>query len=231
MSTPRFSQKTFDRFNEVDQYFVESLIPSDTALDSALKANAAAELDAIDVAPNQGKLLYLLAKMNNCRRILEVGTLGGYSAIWLAKALPADGKLITLEIEPEHAKIAQTNIERAGLEKIIEIKLGAAIETLEKMGKEGGVEKFDLVFIDADKDNNSGYLKWALEFSRKGTVIVVDNVARRGRVVEKDSEDSSVQGTRALFEMLKGEKRIDATAVQTVGSKGWDGFVMGLVVE
>jgi predicted O-methyltransferase YrrM len=227
-----FTQDVFDKFKAVDDWICNSLLPPDSGLESALKANKASDLDAIDVAPNQGKLLYLLAKMNNAKRILEIGTLGGYSAIWMAKALPKDGKLITCELEPEHARIAQSNVQNAGLEKIVEIKLGPAIQTLEKMGaQEGGVEKFDMVFIDADKENNVGYLKWALEFSRKGTLIIVDNVVRRGRVVDTEIKDAAIVGVRNLFEMMKKEKRIDSTAVQTVGSKGWDGFAMALVIE
>ena len=227
-----FPQEIFDKFNAVDGWICDSLLPPDSALDATMKANTAAELDAIDVAPNQGKLLYLLAKMNNAKRILEIGTLGGYSAIWMGKALPKNGQLITCEIEPEHARIAQANVNNAGLEKIVEIKLGPALESLEKMGaQEGGVEKFDMVFIDADKENNVGYLKWALEFSRKGTLIIVDNVVRRGRVTDMENEDPAIVGVRNLFEMMKKEKRIDSTAVQTVGSKGWDGFAMALVIE
>jgi predicted O-methyltransferase YrrM len=218
------------KFNKVDNWINSSLLPPDTGLTSALEANAASNLDDIDVAPNQGKFLYLLAKMNHCKRILEVGTLGGYSAIWFAKAVPSDGKVVTLELEPEHARVARANIAHAGFGNIVEVKVGPALESLENMGKEG-TEAFDMVFIDADKENNVGYLKWALEFSHVGTVIVVDNVVRQGRVIDEGNEEPGVVGVRNLFEVMKGEKRLECTAVQTVGSKGWDGFAMALVVK
>lgn len=227
---PFFNDAQFAKFKAVDDWICSSLLPPDKGLESALQANHAADLDEIDVAPNQGKLLYLLAKMNHCKRILEVGTLGGYSSIWFAKAVPADGKVITLELEPEHATVARSNIANAGFESIVEVKVGPALETLERMGKEGGVEPFDLVFIDADKENNPGYVKWALEFSHVGTVIVVDNVARRGRVVDWENKDPALQGVRDVFELMKNEKKLECTAVQTVGSKGWDGFSVALVV-
>jgi len=225
-----FTEPQFSKFNAVEDWISSSLLPPDTGLESTLKTNAASNLDAIDVAPNEGKLLYLLAKMNRCKRILEIGTLGGYSAIWFAKAVPSDGKVITLELEAEYAKIASGNIANAGFEGVVEVKVGPALETLEQMGKAGGVEPFDMVFIDADKQNNVGYLKWALEFSHVGTVIVVDNVVRRGRVVDSENLEPAVIGVRNLFEVMKEEKRLECTAVQTVGSKGWDGFAIGLVV-
>ena len=230
-STVTIPQEAFDKFVEVDQYIVETLLPQDPDLDGALERNAASNLDAIDVAPNQGKQLYLLAKMIQARRILEIGTLGGYSAIWMAKALPADGKLISLEINAEHARVARLNVENAGLDKIVEIRVGPAIETLEKMGVDEGTGKFDMVFIDADKKNSETYLKWTVEFSKKGTLIVVDNVVRRGRLVNNDSSDESAVGVRNMFELLKKDNRVDATAVQTVGAKGWDGFALALVLE
>jgi predicted O-methyltransferase YrrM len=231
MAQPFFTNKQYQKFNDVDSWICSSLLPPDEGLDSALKANENNQLDSIDVAPNQGKLLYLLAKMNNSKRVLEVGTLGGYSAIWLAKALPsaASSKIITLEIEEEHARVARQNIANAGFESVVEVKLGPAMQTLEEMGKQG-TEPFDFVFIDADKENNAGYLKWSLEFSHVGTVIVVDNVVRRGRVVDIENQDPQVAGVRNLFEMMKKEPRLECTAVQTVGSKGWDGFAMGLVI-
>ena len=228
---PTLPQDLFNRFSSVDTWICDSLVPQDTGLTSTLKANAAAQLDEIDVAPNQGKLLYLLAKMNNVKRYLEVGTLGGYSAIWVAKALPSDGKIITLELESEHAKVAESNFQKAGFGDMIELKLGPAMETLEKMDNEGVNEPFDMVFIDADKQNNVGYFRYALNFARKGTVIIVDNVVRRGRVIDLENEDPAIVGVRTLFEVLKGEKRVDCTAVQTVGSKGWDGFAIALVLE
>lgn len=175
-------------------------------------------------------MLYLLAKMNHAKRILEVGTLGGYSSIWFAKAVPSDGKVITLELEFEHAEVARSNIANAGFDSVVEVKVGPALETLENMSKAGSVEPFDMVFIDADKDNNSGYLKWALEFSHVGTLIVIDNVVRRGRPVDMENLEPAVVGVRDVFEMLKKETRLECTAIQTVGSKGWDGFAMALVV-
>lgn len=213
-----------------DAYICEHLLASDPALEAALKNNAASNLDEIDVAPNQGKQLYLLAKMLKAKRILEVGTLGGYSAIWFAKAVGPEGKVITLEIEPEHAKVARENISNAGFEKVVEVKVNPALETLAKMQKEG-TEAFDLVFIDADKENNPGYFTAALAMSHVGTLIVVDNIARRGRLIDQDSKAGDVVGTRKLFEIMGKEKKVEATALQTVGSKGWDGYAMALVVE
>jgi predicted O-methyltransferase YrrM len=212
----------------VDQYLVESLIPGDPALDEALKANAAAGLPTIDVAPNQGKLLQLIARIQGARRILEIGTLGGYSTIWLARALPSDGKLVTLEAEAIHAEVAKANIERAGLSSIVELRLGPALESLAQLHQEG-TPPFDLIFIDADKPNNPRYLEWSMRLSRTGTVIVLDNVVRDGAVIEPQSSDPMVQGVRRFFEMVAADSRLDATALQTVGSKGYDGFVLAIV--
>jgi predicted O-methyltransferase YrrM len=228
---PTLPQDLFDSFNGVDTYICNSLVPQDAGLTSALKANAAAELDEIDVAPNQGKLLNLLAKMNNVKSYLEVGTLGGYSAIWVAKALPLDGKIVTLEIDPKHAAVAESNFKTAGFDKMIEIKVGPAMESLAKMDEEGVEEPFDMVFIDADKQNNVGYFRYALKFAKKGSLIIVDNVVRRGRVTDLDNLDPAITGVRKVFEEMKNEKRVECTAVQTVGSKGWDGFAIALVVE
>ncbi|RDL37117.1 S-adenosyl-L-methionine-dependent methyltransferase [Venustampulla echinocandica] len=228
--TTPIPKEAYDKFDEVDNWICDSLVPQDAGLESTLKTHGGSVLDPINVHPNQGKLLYLLAKMNNAKRILEVGTLGGYSAIWLAKALPSGGKVITLELDPKSAAVAESNIKNAGFEDKVEVRVGPALETLEKMSK-GGEEKFDLVFIDADKENNPGYFKRALEFSRAGTLIVVDNVVRRGRVVDAGSEDPNVLGIRKLFEMFKNEKRVETTAIQTVGGKGWDGLAFALVVE
>jgi predicted O-methyltransferase YrrM len=197
-------------------------------LDEALKANAAAGLPTIDVAPNQGKLLQLLARIQRARRILEIGTLGGYSTIWLARALPSDGKLVTLEAEAKHAEVAQANIERAGLSSIVELRLGPALDSLAQLHKEK-TPPFDLIFIDADKPNNPGYLEWSMRLSRPGTVIVLDNVVRDGAVIEPQSSDPMVQGVRRFFEMVAADSRLDATALQTVGSKGYDGFVLAIV--
>jgi predicted O-methyltransferase YrrM len=229
--SPNLPEDLFDRFSSVDTWICDSLVPQDTSLTSTLNANAAAQLDEIDVAPNQGKLLYLLAKMNNVKNYLEVGTLGGYSAIWVAKALPKDGKIITLELEPEHAKVAESNFKNAGFEDLIEVRVGPALESLKKIDEEGAKEPFDMVFIDADKQNNVGYFRYALKFARKGSIIIVDNVVRRGRVTDLENNDPAIVGVRTLFEELKAEKRVDCTAVQTVGSKGWDGVAIALVVE
>jgi predicted O-methyltransferase YrrM len=212
----------------VDRYFAEQLSLSDAALDAALAANKAAELPAIDVAPNQGKLLQLLAQMVGAKRILEIGTLGGYSTIWLARALPAGGRLITLEYSARHAEVARENIARADLAEIVDILVGAAIDTLPKIRSEMK-EPFDLIFIDADKSSNAEYVRWALKLSRPGTLIIVDNVVRDGAVADANSSDQDVQGARKLFELLASEPRLSATAIQTVGTKGYDGFVLALV--
>jgi predicted O-methyltransferase YrrM len=218
-----------ERWTAVDRYFTESLCGADDALDAALEANAAAGLPAIDVAPNQGKLLHLLAVIQGARRILEVGTLGGYSTIWLARALPPDGRLVTLELQPTHGEVARANLERAGLSNKVELRVGPALESLRQLHEEGA-EPFDMIFIDADKPNNPGYLEWALKLSRRGSLIVVDNVVREGAIVDTESEDAAVQGTRAMFERMRAEPRLSATAIQTVGSKGYDGFAIGVVV-
>jgi predicted O-methyltransferase YrrM len=221
-------QGSLDRWAAVDRYFSEQLSLSDPVLDAAMAANKSAELPAIDVAPNQGKLLHMLAQLVGARRILEIGTLGGYSTIWLARALPADGRLITLEFSPKHAEIAHANIARAGLSDLVEIRIGAALDTLPRLQKENS-EPFDLIFIDADKSNNSEYVRWALKFSRPGTLIIIDNVVRDGAVIDADSTDKDVQGARRLFELLASEPRISSTAIQTVGVKGYDGFAFALV--
>lgn len=212
----------------VDDYVVERLVPPDEALEAALTMSDAAGLPAINVAPNQGKLLMLLAKMAGARRILEIGTLGGYSTIWLARALPADGRLVTLEYEPDHAEVARANIARAGLGDIVDIRVGPALESLAVLETEGE-GPFDLVFIDADKPNNPHYLDWALKFSQPGTVIVADNVVRDGTILDPSHPDARVQGVRGTYDWFAREPSVTATAVQTVGSKGYDGFAVGLV--
>ena len=216
------------RWRDVDAYIAGQLIGEDAGLGAALAANAAGGLPAIDVAPVQGKLLHLLARMRGARRILEVGTLGGYSTIWLARALPADGRLVTLEIDPHHAAVAQANLERAGVAAQCDVRVGPALDTLEAMiaADEG---PFDFVFIDADKPGNTAYLRAALAMSRPGTTIVVDNVVREGGVLDADSDDPRIQGSRALFEAVAAEPRLSATAIQTVGAKKWDGFLLALV--
>jgi len=217
------------QWTAVDRYFSETLVPSDPVLDAALRANTKAGLPAIDVAPNQGKFLQLLVQLRGARRILEIGTLGGYSSIWMARALPADGRLTTLEFSPKHAEVARANIAHAGLGKIVEIRVGPALETLAKMDKEG-TEPFDLIFIDADKPNNPNYLSWALKFSRPGTLLIGDNIVREGEVADPTSSDPNVQGQRRFLELMAAEPRLSATALQTVGSKGYDGFAMALVL-
>ena len=225
---------TDELWTTVDQYLTEALIPSDPVLEAALAANAAAGLPAIDVTPTQAKFLHLIARIVQARRILEIGTLGGYSTIWLARALPAEGRLITLEFEPKHAAVACENIARAGLSHLVEIRIGPAANSLAQLHAEGAAP-FDLVFIDADKPNNPVYLEWALKFSHPGTLILVDNVIRDGEIANPASTDPSVQGTQAMFEMLaanqQGNARLQATALQTVGSKGYDGFAMALVIS
>jgi predicted O-methyltransferase YrrM len=212
----------------VDQYLVENLVPRDPVLDEALQANAAAGLPTIDVAPNQGKLLQLLARIQGARRILEIGTLGGYSTIWLARALPSDGRLVTLEAEAKHAEVARANIQRAGLSSIVELRLGAAMNSLAQLHKEE-TSPFDLIFIDADKENIPQYLEWSIRLSRPGTIIVVDNVIRDGAVIDPKDPDPRVQGVRRFFDMVAADSRLDATALQTVGSKGYDGLALMIV--
>ncbi|MEV8325639.1 O-methyltransferase [Kitasatospora sp. NPDC056731] len=219
------TQSTWDA---VDAYFSEQLVGHDPALEAAAAAADAAGLPEIAVAPNQGKLLHLLALTQGARRILEVGTLGGYSAIWLARALPADGTLITLEIDPKHAEVAQGNIARAGLEKVAEVRLGRAADSLAAL-VEQGVEPFDLVFIDADKPSNPEYFRRALQLTRPGSLIIVDNVVRGGAVADADSTNPAVVGTRALHDLIAAEPKVTATSVQTVGSKGYDGFTLARV--
>jgi predicted O-methyltransferase YrrM len=217
------------QWTEVDQYISERLVPADAALQATLKANAAAGLPSIDVAPNQGKLLHLLALTAGARRILEIGTLGGYSTIWLARALPAGGRLVTLEVEPKHAKVAQANLAGAGLASVVEVRLGPAAESLARLHSEGG-EPFDLIFIDADKQSMPTYLEWSMKLARPGTLIVADNVVREGAIVDAGNTDPSVQGVRTMFEQMAAEPKLTATAIQTVGSKGYDGFAMAVVV-
>ncbi|GAA0352903.1 O-methyltransferase [Bacillus horti] len=221
------NQKTW---TAVDEYMTDLLVPTDPSLEAALKANEAANLPAIDVAPNQGKFLHLLAQMNGAKRILEIGTLGGYSTIWMAKALPADGKLVTLEYEPKHAEVALSNIEKAGYSNLVELRKGEALDSLQQLHDEGQ-EPFDLIFIDADKENNPHYFQWALTFSKKGTLIIVDNVVRDGEVVNANSNDERVHGVRRMFELMAQEARVSTTAIQTVGSKGYDGLSIALVIK
>jgi predicted O-methyltransferase YrrM len=212
-------------WGRVDDYIVEKLVQEDAALSGALAANAAAGLRPIDVSPAQGKLLHLLVRMTGARRVLEIGTLGGYSTIWMAKALPEGGEVVTLEYEPRHAEIARRNIERAGLSGKVTVRVGAAAETLPLLAAESPAP-FDLVFIDADKPSNTIYLDWAIKLGRPGTVIVLDNVVRSGQVADPASSDPNVLGSRGAFDLIATNRRLSATALQTVGSKGWDGFAI-----
>ena len=213
----------------VDDYLEERLLAPDAALTDALVANAAGGLPAIDVSPPQGKLLTLLAQMQGARAILEVGTLGGYSTICLARALPRDGRLVTLELDPRHAQVARGNLERAGLAPLVDLRVGPALAALPQLVEEGA-GPFDLVFIDADKQSSAEYVTWALELTRPGSVIMVDNVIRAGAVADSRSGDASVQGSRRLLDLLAAEPRLSSTALQTVGGKGYDGFTVSLVV-
>lgn len=217
-------------WSQVDDYLVERLTPSDDALDEALATSAAAGLPAINVTPTQGKLLHLLARILGAERILELGTLGGYSTIWLARSLPADGELLTLEIDPAHAAVARHNVDRAGLGDRVSVVLGPASQTLAALAADRAVA-FDLIFIDADKANIDAYFDASLRLSRVGTVIVVDNVIRKGEVIDGNSHDENVRGVRRLMDRLANEPRVSSTALQTVGSKGYDGFVLALVVS
>jgi predicted O-methyltransferase YrrM len=216
-----------DSWDCVDTYIGEKLIGDDAILAAALAHNAENGLPPIDVSAAQGKMLYLLAQMAGARRILEIGTLGGYSTIWLARALPDDGVLVTLEVDHKHARVAQANLDRAGLSDRAEIRVGPALDSLAAMTD---VAPFDFVFIDADKQSNVDYVAEAIRLGRSGTTIIVDNVVREGGILDPASNDPGVLGTRALFDFLQSDPRIDATAVQTVGAKGWDGFVLACVV-
>ncbi|MCU1494701.1 MAG: O-methyltransferase [Acidimicrobiaceae bacterium] len=217
-----------ERWAAVDRYIVGHLVPTDDALDAALVASAEAHLPQINVAPNQGKLLALLAQSAGARKVLEIGTLGGYSTIWLARALPAGGRVVTLELSPVHADVARANIARAGLAGLAEVRVGPALETLPQLLEEGA-GPFDFVFIDADKMNNPEYWSWAMRLVHRGSVVVVDNVVRQGRILDASSADQDVLGTRLLFETIAADGRVSATALQTVGSKGYDGLAIALV--
>ena len=217
-----------DDWERTDAYLTDTLIGADPQLEDALAANAAAGLPPIDVAPVQGKFLHLLARIRGARRILEIGTLGGYSTIWLARAVGDDGRVVTLEYEPRHAGVARANLDRAGVGERVDIRVGAALDTLPSL--EGGAP-FDLVFVDADKENNPHYVRWALRLGRPGTVIIVDNVIRGGSVTNADLDDERVRGAREVLELMATDPRLDATALQTVGAKGWDGFAIAVVTD
>ncbi|MGI0492521.1 O-methyltransferase [Alkalinema pantanalense CENA528] len=215
------------QWTAVDDYLTDLLVLPDAALEAALQSTIEANLPQINVAPNQGKLLHILAQIRGASKILELGTLAGYSTIWLARALPADGKLITLEANPHHADVARKNLEQAGLSDRVEIRVGQALETLPQLTHEA---PFDFVFIDADKVNIPHYFTWALRLTRQGSVIIVDNVVRKGGIIDAESRDENIQGVRKFNELLSAEPRVKATAIQTVGSKGYDGFAIVLVI-
>ncbi|MER8753690.1 O-methyltransferase [Mesorhizobium sp. M1050] len=212
----------------VDDYIVASLFDSDPVLDAVLAANHDQGLPAIDVSAAQGKLLSLLVRIRGAKNVLEIGTLGGYSTIWMARELPADGRIVTLELDQHHAKVARSNFERAGVSARIDLRVGPALQSLAALGAENA-GPFDLIFIDADKPNNPHYLSWAMRLSLPGTVIICDNVIRDGAVLNEDGRDANVEGARAAFSFIGGEKHLDGTAIQTVGAKGYDGFAIAIV--
>jgi predicted O-methyltransferase YrrM len=218
-----------EKWTAVDHYINDLFVPADPVLDAALTASRAAGLPEINVAPNQGKLLQLLAQTSGAHSILEIGTLGGYSTIWLARALPAGGKLVTLEFDPKHAEVARANFIRAGLSDKIELHLGKASDALARFVAEKRAP-FDFIFIDADKESYPEYLAWALKLSHVGTLIIADNVVRKGEIIEADHADPRVHGARRFNELLAAEPRVSATILQTVGSKGYDGFALARVV-
>lgn len=222
MTEPRF-------WNDVDDYLTALLAPPDDALSAALRDSDAAGLPHINVSPAHGKLLHLLAVIQGARRILEIGTLGGYSTIWLGRALPTDGRLISLEYAEEHAEVARRNLARAGLDKITEVRVGPALDSLPKLADEDPAP-FDLVFIDADKVNNPHYVEWAVRLTRPGSLIILDNVVRGGAVTDATTDDPTVRGTRAALELFAAHPKLDATAIQTVGMKGYDGFALARVL-
>lgn len=226
MRTPDYPSADSARWSAVDGYFADLLASSDTCLTKALADNFSGGLPAHDVSATQGKMLALFARMVGAKRILEIGTLGAYSTIWMARALPTGGKILTIELDPKHAALASQNIERAGLSDVVELHVGKALEVLPRL-----IGPFDMIFIDADKPNNPNYLKWALELSRPGSIIIGDNVVRGGAVIDPESTDANVRGVREFIEMIANNPRLDATAVQTVGEKGWDGFALAFVLS
>ncbi len=217
-------------WNAVDRYLGDLFAPHDAELDAAIKANRAARLPAIDVTPLQGKFLHVLVKMTQAKRVLEMGLLGGYSTIWLARALPRGGRIVSLEFSPKHAEIARANLRHAGVLGRVQIRVGPALKSLPILKAEGA-GPFDLIFIDADMENNAHYLEWALKLARRGTVIVVDNVARHGKVIEAKSSAGDIRGTRRCLKMMAAHPRLSAAALQTVGAKGLDGFAIAVVLR
>jgi predicted O-methyltransferase YrrM len=217
-------------WSDVDSYISSKLAPSDAVLDKALTDSEAGGLPAISVTPNLGKLLAILAQSVGAKRILEIGTLGGYSTIWLARALPVGGRMTTLEVDAKHANVARANLKAADLDDIVDVRVGSAIETLPKLEAEGK-GPFDFIFIDADKKSNPDYFAWAVKLSRKGSMIVVDNVIRDGAILNEAATDENIQGVRRLYDDMASDPRVSASAIQTVGSKGYDGFAVALVTS
>jgi predicted O-methyltransferase YrrM len=218
-----------DLWQRVDGYLEDRFIGEDEALQAALQASSDAGLPSIQVSPLQGKFLHVLARLLGARRVLEIGSLGGYSAIWLGRALPPGGSMVSLEVNPKHAEIARANLERAGLSGTVEVRVGPALETLPRLAGEVGEATFDLAFIDADKPNNPGYFAWAKRLVRPGGAVVVDNVVRQGRIAEDGNGDADVIGTRRLFDAMATGPGVSASALQTVGAKGYDGFALAIV--
>ncbi|SBS70116.1 O-methyltransferase [uncultured Microbacterium sp.] len=216
-----------DTWRAVDRYLADTLVGHDPALEEAVRRQNAADLPAIEVAPVNGKLLHLLARIAGARRVLEIGTLGAYSTIWLARALPEDGRVVTIEAEPRNASLARENLDRAGVGARVEIRVGRGADVLPTLV---GEEPFDLVFIDADKESNTIYLDWAARLGRPGTVVIVDNVVRSGRIADAGDDDPQIVGVRAGLRMLGTDPRFDATALQTLDAKGWDGVAVALVL-
>ena len=216
-----------ERWTRVDQYITELVVQPDAVLDAALEASNAAGLPEISVTPSHGKLLYLLARIRHAGRILEIGTLGAYSTIWLARAVHPGGRVVTLESDSSHAAVARSNIARAGLTDVVDLRVGLALDTLPALADEG--QRFDLTFIDADKPNIPKYFEWALQLSNPAALIIVDNVVRDGAIIDATSEDPSIRGVRRFNELLATDKRVSATTIQTVGNKGYDGFTIALV--
>lgn len=221
-------EESLELWKKVDAFFTDALIPADSALDAALAANRKAELPAIDVTPLQGKFLELMIRATGARRVLEIGTLGGYSTIWMARAVGVEGKVITLELVKRHAEIAQRNLDNAGLADRVELRVGPASEWLAALVAEGS-GPFDFIFIDADKAGYPDYIQWSLKLSRPGTVIVADNVVRDGKVIDPDNPDPNIQGVRRFTELVAKEPRLSTTVLQTVGAKGYDGFAIAVV--
>lgn len=226
------TQPSTDRevWTEVDEYITGTIVDCDAALTAALEASDAASMPKIAVSATHAKLLALLAQIKGARRILEIGTLGGFSTIWLARTLPPEGRLISLEADPVHARVASQNLANAGVSNVAEVRVGLALDILPSLLKEG-VEPFDFVFIDADKANIPEYVEWALKLTRVGSVVVVDNMVRRGAILDANSIDPDVRGIRRLHQTLAGDRRVSATTIQTVGSKGYDGFTLILVTQ